>query len=612
MNFQKFFEGDVFDAYKYMGAHPQDGGVVFRTYAPQADKVCIIGEFNDWTEEEMKMPERFQFYEIFEQDAKPGQMYKYVIYGQNGRVEHCDPYGFGMELRPGFASIIRDLDAYTFTDDAWMQSRTLCYDRPLNIYELHLGSFRRKESDPNGWYRYDEIADQLIDYVKANGYTHVEFLPLSEHPFDGSWGYQSTGFFSPTSRYGTAGQLQELIDRLHKAGIGAIMDFVPAHFALDYYALRKYDGTELYEFPASDVSDSEWGSCNFIFARREVACFMQSAANYWLTEYHFDGLRMDAISRVIYWMGNELRGVNEPAVEFLRKMNKGLHQLHPTAMLIAEDSTSYPGCTKPADQGGLGFDYKWDLGWMNDTLDYFRKTSDERAMRPELLTFSMYYYYNERHLLPLSHDEVVHGKQTVIDKIYGSYEEKFPQLRALYLYMYIHPGKKLNFMGNEIAMFREWDEKKEPDNFLLKYPMHDSFHHYMVMLNELYRTYRAFSALDHDPAGFQWLAMNDQGHDVFAIRRNSGGQGASAAGTGVEQGADLAALFNFSSRERRLTLRMDQKGQDETWDLILHTDWERWSGSRKEETEQVQMPAGGEVTFYLPPFSGALYQISTR
>ena len=281
-------------------------------------------------------------------------------------------------------------------------------------------------------------------------------------------------------------------------------------------------------------------------------------------------------------------------------------------MLIAEDSTSYPGCTKPADQGGLGFDYKWDLGWMNDTLDYFRKTSDERAMRPELLTFSMYYYYNERHLLPLSHDEVVHGKQTVIDKIYGSYEEKFPQLRALYLYMYIHPGKKLNFMGNEIAMFREWDEKKEPDNFLLKYPMHDSFHHYMIMLNELYRTYRAFTALDHDPAGFQWLAMNDQGHDVFAIRRNSGGRGASAAGTGTEQGADLAALFNFSSRERRLTLRKDPKEQDEAWELILHTDWERWSGSRKEETEQVQMPAGGEVTFYLPPFSGALYKISDK
>ena len=626
MDFQKFFDGDLYDAYKYFGAHVQDGGVVFRTYAPKADKVCIIGEFNNWTEEEMKMPLRFQFYEIFEKDAKPGQMYKYVIYGKNGRVEHCDPYGFGMELRPGFASIVRDLDAYSFTDDEWMKKRTRCYDAPLNIYELHLGSFRRNEKDPNGWYTYEEIADELIDYVKANGYTHVEFLPLSEHPFDGSWGYQSTGFFSPTSRYGTAEQLQKLIDRLHNAGIGAIIDFVPAHFALDYYALRQYDGSELYEYPASDVSDSEWGSCNFIFARREVACFMQSAANYWLEEYHFDGLRMDAISRVIYWMGNELRGVNETAVEFLRKMNSGIHRLHPTAMLIAEDSTSYPGCTKPAEEGGLGFDYKWDLGWMNDTLDYFMKTSDERSKRPELLTFSMYYYYNERHLLPLSHDEVVHGKKTIIDKIFGTYEERFPQLRSLFLYMYVHPGKKLNFMGNEIAMFREWDETKEPDNFLLKYPLHDSFHQYMVRLNEIYREYGALFSADYDSAGFSWLAMNDQGHDVFAIRRNSAANIAAeagektdgtkpAAGSEAEHGnsawaetdkCDMAALFNFSNRARRLTLKPDKT---EKWELILHTDWERWSGTRKEQSESIAVTAGTPFTMELPPFCGALYSI---
>ena len=620
MDFQKFYDGDLFDAYKYMGAHVQDGGVVFRTYAPKADKVCIIGEFNDWTEQEMKMPVRAQFYEIFEKDARPGQMYKYVIYGQNGRVEHCDPYGFGMELRPGFASIIRDLDAYQFADDEWMKKRTRCYDTPLNIYELHLGSFRRNEKDPNGWYTYEEIANELIDYVKSNGYTHVEFMPLSEHPFDGSWGYQSTGFFSPTSRYGTAQQLQKLIDSLHRAGIGAILDFVPAHFALDYYALRRYDGSELYEYPVSDVSDSEWGSCNFIFARREVACFMQSAANYWLEEYHFDGLRMDAISRVIYWMGNELRGVNETAVEFLKKMNSGLHKLHPTAMLIAEDSTSYPGCTKPAEEGGLGFDYKWDLGWMNDTLDYFMKTSDERSKRPELLTFSMYYYYNERHLLPLSHDEVVHGKRTIIDKIFGTYEERFPQLRSLYMYMYVHPGKKLNFMGNEIAMFREWDETKEPDNFLLKYPMHDSFHKYMIRLNEIYRELGALSSADYDPKGFSWLAMNDQGHDVFAIRRNAAGniaaaeEGAGADGRSAsagrantgEQFCDTAAVFNFSNRVRRLTLKPEKT---EEWTLLLHTEWERWSGTKKEEPEKLEMKAGTEITLELLPFSGALYTI---
>ena len=611
MDFQTFFDGNIFDAYKYMGAHPEKGGVVFRTYAPSADKVCIIGEFNSWTEEEMKQPERSQFYEIFEKDAKPGQMYKYVIYGRNVRVEHCDPYGFGMELRPGFASVIRDLSAYTFTDQKWMKERTRCYDRPLNIFELHLGSFRRNEEDPNGWYTYTGIADELIEYVKSNGYTHVEFLPLSEHPFDGSWGYQSTGFFSPTSRYGTANELQELIDRLHNAGIGAILDFVPAHFALDGYALRKYDGTELFEYPASDVSDSEWGSCNFIFARREIACFMQSAADYWLSEYHFDGLRMDAISRVIYWMGNELRGVNETAVEFLKKMNAGIHSRHPSAMLIAEDSTSYPGCTKAVEDGGLGFDYKWDLGWMNDTLDYFKKTSDERSMRPELLTFSMYYYYNERHLLPLSHDEVVHGKRTIIDKIFGEYEEKFPQLRTLYLYMYVHPGKKLNFMGNEIAMFREWDETKEPDNFLLKYPLHDSFHRFMISLNGIYSRYEALFSRDYQPDGFAWLAMNDQGHDVFAIRRFAQAPAGENRETCPDDSAakregDVAAVFNFSSRERMLVLKAEK---DEKWDLILHTDWECWSGNKKQEEESVRMIEGSSFVFSLPPFSAALYSI---
>lgn len=595
MDFQKFFMGEVYDAYDYLGAHPKDGGVVFRTFAPNANRVTIIGEFNDWKEWDMLENERAQFFEIFVENAKVGQMYKYVIYGQNGRVEHCDPYGFGMELRPNFASIVRDLDEYEFTDKAWMKSRTLNYDKPLNIYELHLGSWRRNEEDENGWYTYSEIAEPLIEYVKENHYTHVEFMPLSEHPVDGSWGYQVTGFFSPTSRYGTATQLMELVDKLHHAGIGVILDFVPAHFANDYYALRQYDGTELYEYPASDVSDSEWGSCNFIFARREVACFMQSAANYWLEKYHFDGLRMDAISRVIYWMGDENRGVNTTSVDFLKRMNFGLRSLHPTAMLIAEDSTSYPDCTKPVDKGGLGFDYKWDLGWMNDTLDYFMKTSDERSGRPELLTFSMYYFYNERHLLPLSHDEVVHGKRTIIDKIFGEYEEKFPQLRCLYLYMYLHPGKKLNFMGNEIAMFREWDETKEPDMFLLKYPLHDSFHHYMMELNEIYKENPALYEEDYKSGGFEWICMNDQGHDVFGIRRKALNQ-------------TMAAFFNFSNKERVYQYKAEE-GR-ETLVEVLNTDWERFSGSTKEK-KGVKVSASSQQTtaIRLPAFSSILYEV---
>ncbi len=607
MDFQKFYMGDVYNAYDYLGAHIEEGGVVFRTFAPAANRVSLIGEFNDWQETAMLQTEHEQFWQVFVTGAHAGQMYKFVIYHGGSRVEHCDPYGFGMELRPNFASIIRDLDAYAFRDTQWMERRSRNFDRPLNIYELHLGSWRRKDADTQdlpigqrevekGWYHYNEIADELIAYLKENHYTHVEFMPLAEHPFDGSWGYQITGFFAPTSRYGTAEELQELIDRLHQNGIGAIIDFVPAHFAMDWYALRRYDGTELYEYPASDVSDSEWGSCNFIFSRREVACFMQSAGNYWLTKYHFDGLRYDAVSRIIYWMGEENRGVNDVAVDFLRKMNAGLHRLHPTAMLIAEDSTSYPGCTKPAEQGGIGFDYKWDLGWMNDTLDYFKKQSFERSQVPQKLTFSMFYYYQERYLLPLSHDEVVHGKKTIIDKMFGDYDMKFPQARAFYLYMYVHPGKKLNFMGNEIAQFREWDETKQQDWFLTKYPIHDAFHHYCMELNRIYEENPALYAEDYDPEGFLWLTMNENGSNVYGIQRTG-------------RGEKVFAYFNFSDQEK--TCRYTARDRERI-SLLLDTDWQRFSGNTEEPGNRenlMELMPGQEAELTLPAFSGILCRV---
>ena len=607
MDFQKFYMGDVYNAYDYLGAHIEEGGVVFRTFAPAANRVALIGEFNDWQETAMLQTEHEQFWQVFVPGAHAGQMYKFVIYHGGSRVEHCDPYGFGMELRPNFASIIRDLDAYAFRDTQWMERRSRNFDRPLNIYELHLGSWRRKDVDTQdlpigqrevekGWYHYNEIADELIAYLKENHYTHVEFMPLAEHPFDGSWGYQITGFFAPTSRYGTAEELQELIDRLHQNGIGAIIDFVPAHFAMDWYALRRYDGTELYEYPASDVSDSEWGSCNFIFSRREVACFMQSAGNYWLTKYHFDGLRYDAVSRIIYWMGEENRGVNDVAVDFLRKMNAGLHRLHPTAMLIAEDSTSYPGCTKPAEQGGIGFDYKWDLGWMNDTLDYFKKQSFERSQVPQKLTFSMFYYYQERYLLPLSHDEVVHGKKTIIDKMFGDYDMKFPQARAFYLYMYVHPGKKLNFMGNEIAQFREWDETKQQDWFLTKYPIHDAFHHYCMELNRIYEENPALYAEDYDPEGFLWLTMNENGSNVYGIQRTG-------------RGEKVFAYFNFSDQEK--TCRYTARDRERI-SLLLDTDWQRFSGNTEEPGNRenlMELMPGQEAELTLPAFSGILCRV---
>ena len=583
MNLQKFYMGETFDTYEYFGAQIQDGGVVFRTYAPNAQKISVVGEFNGWTEEPLEQLHQSGVWTGFSANAKPGQMYKLVVYGQNGRQEHCDPYGFGMELRPGACSIIRDLTEYKFTDEKWMKNRTRCYDKPLNIYELHLGSWKQKDGK---WYAYDEIADELIAYIKERGYTHVEFMPLSEHPFDGSWGYQNTGFYAPTSRYGTAAQLMELIDKLHNAGIGAIMDFVPVHFAVDGYGLKLFDGTALYEYPHKDVGESEWGSYNFIHSRREVACFLQSAANYWLKEYHFDGLRFDAVSRLIYWQGDEKRGENGPAVNFLKVMNKGLHNLHPTAMLIAEDSTAYPGVTKEVEKGGLGFDYKWDLGWMHDTLKYLECHPYDRASMPEKITFSIYYAWNERYILPFSHDEVVHGKKTIIDKLHGSYEDKFKQARLLYLYMMTHPGKKLNFMGNDLAMFREWDERREPDWDLLKMPAHDSFHHFISELNHLYKNNAALSAIDHTYDGFKWVDCKSDNKCVFGYTRTDGKD-------------TILVLLNFDHKEAKCSFALEGDAA-----LILDTCWERFGGTVKSN------PVGLPKT--IAPFGGLVYHIESE
>ena len=374
MDIYEFYSGRSFDAYRELGAHVKKevagkktvvSGVEFVTYAPNALGVNVIGEFNDWNETVMERCYDGSFFKVFVPEARPGMMYKYKIYHRDGSsMEHCDPYGFGMELRPAFASIIRDMDTYRFHDAKWMKNRSVCQGSPLNIYEVHLGSWRTKpvfdeQGNPltpeeivesnrvaESWYTYKEIAPMLAEYVKEQGYNYVEFMPLSEHPSDQSWGYQNTGFFSPTSRYGTADDLKEMIDILHQHNIGTILDFVPAHFALDGYGLARYDGTALYEYPSNDVGYSEWGSMNFIHSKGEVRSFLQSAANYWLSEYHFDGLRMDAISRIIYWMGDESRGVNDRAVDFIRNMNQGLKDRHPSIILCAEDSTDFKGDRK--------------------------------------------------------------------------------------------------------------------------------------------------------------------------------------------------------------------------------------------------------------------------
>ena len=459
MDFYAFYTGQCFDAHEYLGAHPVPGGTVFRVFAPGARGVSVL---TDAGEHPMQRIYDGNFYELTLPGAGPGTAYEYRVWPQNGApADHCDPYGFGMELRPDHRSIVRDLDAYTFGDSAWQRRGAPGASDPLNIYEMHLGSWRRKPD--GGWYTYEELAEPLADYLTESGYNAVEFLPLAEYPADESWGYQTTGFFAPTSRYGTAAGLMALVDTLHRRGIAVLLDFVAAHFALDAYGLARFDGTCLYEYPSGDVGVSEWGSCNFMHSRGEVRSFLQSAAHYWLDRYHFDGLRFDAISRILYWQGDERRGVNGSGVAFLRTMNAGLQRLHPGCILAAEDSTNYSGVTRPAAQGGLGFTCKWDLGWMHDTLSFMQTGPEYRPENYHKLTFSMLYYPNERYLLPLSHDEVVHGKATVLQKMHGEYDGKFPQGRALYMYMMTHPGKKLNFMGGEFGQLREWDEKREQD-----------------------------------------------------------------------------------------------------------------------------------------------------
>ena len=616
MDIYEFYSGRSFDAYRELGAHVKKevtgkktvvSGVEFVTYAPNALGVNVIGEFNDWNETVMERCYDGSFFKVFVPEARPGMMYKYKIYHRDGSsMEHCDPYGFGMELRPAFASIIRDMDTYRFHDAKWMKNRSVCQGSPLNIYEVHLGSWRTKpvfdeQGNPltpeeiaesnrvaESWYTYKEIAPMLAEYVKEQGYNYVEFMPLSEHPSDQSWGYQNTGFFSPTSRYGTADDLKEMIDILHQHNIGTILDFVPVHFALDGYGLARYDGTALYEYPSNDVGYSEWGSMNFIHSKGEVRSFLQSAANYWLSEYHFDGLRMDAISRIIYWMGDESRGVNDRAVDFIRNMNQGLKDRHPSIILCAEDSTDFKGTTKETKYGGLGFDYKWDMGWMNDTLNFFRTLPFVRGEHYHDLTFSMMYNYNERYLLPLSHDEVVHGKATIIQKMAGMYEEKFPQAKALYAYMYAHPGKKLNFMGNEIGQFREWDEKREQDWDLLKYPNHDSFHQYMKALNKIYMKEPALSAWDDDPNGFAWILCGKEKDVVYIFQRE------------VNEDKVIVVLNLSGLVYKNYHFNY---GNGDTMKVLINSDWNKFGGSTK-GTEKTIKGVNGDFGFDLPAFSG--------
>ncbi len=605
MDYNAFYYGDEFEAYRFLGAHVEENGVRFRTYATAAEKVAVIGEFSGWQECPMERIHDGRFWEAFIENARKGQMYKFRIHEAGGTVkDHCDPYGFYAQLRPDTASIIYGLSDYDFEDRQWVADRDTLMEKPLNIYEVHAGSWKQKteagEEVTKRWYHYRDLAEYLIPYMKENYYNCLELMPLEEYPCDESWGYQGTGFFSVTSRYGTPDDLKYLVKACHKNGICVLVDFVPVHFAVDDYALASYDGSCLYEYPDAPAGRSEWGSCNFMHSKGEVRSFLKSAACYWLSQLHFDGLRMDAISNLIYWQGDRNRGENIEAIRFLKGLNEGLKRRVPSVILIAEDSTDYPNVTKPVWAGGLGFDYKWDMGWMNDTLSYFQSPPYLRKERYHKLTFSMMYFYNEKYLLPFSHDESVHGKATILQKMNGQYEDKFPQARALYLYMMTHPGKKLNFMGNEIGQLREWDERREQDWDILRYPLHDSFHRYIRKLNEIYMERPSLWEGDYDPSGFQWIDCHQEERVIYAYERRS------IKGKVPER---IAAVFNFSDQcQENYLLNV---GEAKKVSVLLDSDAVCYGGQGICEKQKFTI-TGKALPITLAPFSGILLLLETE
>ena len=591
LDFYNFYIGKEFQAYEFLGAHVWEKGVTFRTFAPAANRVSVIGEFNGWTETPMNRIYDGNFWECDIPGVASGQMYKYRIYKNDGSfIDHADPYAFYSELRPGTASVTWTSKDYRFHDKEWQKNGKDRKNKPVNIYEMHFGSWKcPEEGSGERWYTYREMAGLIIPYLKKNGYNYIEVMPLCEYPCDESWGYQGTGYFSPTSRYGKPEDLKYFIDQCHKNEIGVILDFVPVHFAVNDYALANYDGTALYEYPNIAVGRNEWGSCNFMHSRGEVCSFLQSCALYWLQEFHFDGLRMDAVGNLIYWQGDSNRGENLSALKFLKTMNQGLKERLPDVMLFAEDSTPYQGVTKAVSEGGLGFDYKWDLGWMNDTLSYFQSSPEQRKEQYHKLTFSMMYFYNEKYLLPLSHDEVVHGKATIAQKMNGGYDGKFPQARAFYMYMYAHPGLKLNFMGNELAQLKEWSEVGDLDWMLLDFPIHEKFHRFMKELNHCYLEHPALYRHDFEDKGFQWIDCHQEEKCVYVFERRS-------------EEETILALFNFSDQTQEYQIRLEEE-----YDLLMASDMEVYGGNRKYTKKDKILPAG-ENALKLSPFSAVFYE----
>ena len=549
-------QGSHFQTWEKLGAHvaesDQGSGVHFAVWAPNADRVSVIGDFNGWDKAAHPMQLRLEagIWEAFIPGIGPGALYKYRISsgGTRYQADKADPYGFAAELRPETASKVCALDGHDWGDRDWMETREQRQrvTSPISIYEIHLGSWMRVREDHSRWMTYREIAPLLADYVHQMGYTHVELLPLMEHPFDGSWGYQTIGYFAPTSRFGSPDDFMFLVDHLHQRGIGVILDWVPAHFPRDEHGLAYFDGTHLYEHAdARQGQNPEWNTFVFNFGRNEVRNFLVSNALFWLEKYHMDGLRVDAVASMLYldyarregqWIPNREGGrENLEAVEFVKLLNERVHATFPGVMMIAEESTAWPLVSRPVGEGGLGFDFKWNLGWMHDMLDYMSQDPIHRSYHQDRLTFSVMYAFSENFILPFSHDEVVYGKRSMIGKMPGDDWQKFANLRLLYGFMFTHPGKKLQFMGNDIGQWAEWNHDGSVDWPVLEFAPHSGLQRWVRDLNTSYRATPALYEWDSDSRGFEWVDCNDRQQSVISFLRR-----------GFSDGQVLLCVCNFT------------------------------------------------------------------
>ena len=617
---EQFLAGEATKAYEFLGSHfvtwDNRGGVVFRVWAPNAKSVSVVGDFNDWNPDANYMYRISDsgVWELFIEGVWEFACYKYCVETPwNDRIMKTDPYAFHCETRPDNASRVYYIDGYEWNDASWYEAKKEVphNKQPINVYEMNAGSWRKFE-DGNS-FSYRKLADELVPYVKEMGYTHIEFMPLTEYPFDGSWGYQVTGYFAATSRYGEPKDLMYLIDRCHQEGIGVILDWVPAHFPKDAHGLGRFDGTGCYEYEDWRIGEhKEWGTYIFNYGRYEVTSFLISSAMFWIEKYHIDGIRVDAVASMLYldynrkdgeWVANAYGGrENLVAVDFIQKLNNVVHTFHPDVMMIAEESTAWPSVTRyPIEGLGLGFDYKWNMGWMNDMLSYISLDPLWRNYHHDTLTFSMVYAFSENFMLPISHDEVVYGKGSLINKMPGDYDQKFQGVRGFITYMMAHPGKKLMFMGSEIGQFDEWNANEELQWNLLSYDKHRQLNDFFKAANKFYRDTPAMHENDYDWNGFQWVALDDYQKSVIAFRRIA------------EDGSEILCVCNFQPVTReKYRVGVPVYG---VYKEVFNSEAEEWGGTGIGNPGEIKAKNEKEheldyhIVLTLPPLGVCYYKL---